>query len=391
MDKQELSLTLKHNFLFSDLTDQQLSLILSISEVRSFEKGEYIIREGEIAKDIYLIISGQVEVVKEDEDSKESYRISILKQGEPIGEISMIDNSPRSASVCILENAILLAIPINKFRSLTQEKAAYAQICLNVSKHLTQKLRNTNALTVKSLQAELDGKKVRIEMGHFLFKILILLSSWIFLVTLMKKFTQAVKVTSFVSFPLIFALLILCVVHIKNSIYPISCFGLNFNNLKKNLFEGFVFTLPILIGSTIGKWWLINNIIDFKDEPLIQTSCINCDPDIPLLFQVIIPFLYVIITPIQEFIARGTLQSSIKNSLSGSRTTFWSIILSNLCFAAFHSQISSLYAFFAFITGCFWGWLYSRGGSLLSPIISHALVGFWCLNILNLGKIFIKY
>lgn len=65
--------------------------------VRVFKNGEVVIRENEVGNEMYVILSGQVEVVKESEGRKTV--LSILKEEDIFGEMALFDNRPRSATV----------------------------------------------------------------------------------------------------------------------------------------------------------------------------------------------------------------------------------------------------------------------------------------------------
>jgi CRP-like cAMP-binding protein len=388
MNKESIFPLLKSNSLFSDLTDEQLAIILSISEEKSISKDEYMIREGEQGKEVYLITHGKVEVLKREEKSGQQHRLSVLDPGESIGEMSFIDNSPRSASVRALEDTSLLMISLNKLSSLAEQKGTFAQIALNISKKLAERLRTTGSVTVKSLQAELEGARIRVEMGRFLFKILILLSLWIFVGTLAKEFSDTQKTTSIITIPLIITLFLVCVIQVKQSAHPPSYFGLTLNHWKRSLIEGILFTLPILVIFIVVKWWIIHHHPAYRNEPFFRESYVNLGSTIAPSIQILMQSAYVLLVPLQEFIGRGTVQTCIYSSLSGPRTTFWAILLSSLIFSAFHSSTSPLFCLAAFLGSLLWGWLYARQGSLIGPSISHALIGTGA-TVLNLSPMII--
>jgi CRP-like cAMP-binding protein len=72
-----------------------------------FEKGEYIIKEGENKKDIFLVIAGSVLVVKEVNTIKKV--LATLGAGELIGEMSFFESSNRSAS-CIADSSVVTIV-----------------------------------------------------------------------------------------------------------------------------------------------------------------------------------------------------------------------------------------------------------------------------------------
>lgn len=376
MDQHEKFALLKANYLFKNLSDEQIEKILSIAKEVEIPKDGYLMREGDLGNEIYLILSGKVGIYKKEEQTGHSQKIASLEPGEVIGEMALIDKSPRSASIVADQDSKFLLIPI--------VGETPTQILQNISTRVAQRLRHTNEFTVKALQDKLESEKIKAEMGNFLFRILVIMSGWIIASSFIIKYEKIVKNTVVISVPAIFLIFFICIFQVKNSIFPPSYYGLNLRKWGRYALEGVLFTLPILIGGTILKFLLVKYAPSFHDK-----SIFTLDLSIPSAFtKVILPALiYILFTPLQEFIARGTLQTCVKFSLSSPNRIFWSIILSNLCFAGFHAFLSPLYSAAAFAGGLLWGWLYSRQASLVGCCVSHALIGGYFLIALGFGAI----
>lgn len=373
---------IKKSYLFKDLSEKQIKLVLSLAKEIVVPKDTYIIQEGERGNDVYLLLSGKVAVRKKDKESGEFQLLGVLESGEIIGEIPLIDNQPRSASVCTLEDSKILIFYLSRLASQAEHQPVYLQIKHNISNELARRFRKTDELTAKVIQKELEGSKIRIEMGRFLFYVFIILSSWVFFISFFERNISEVKYSSYISFPVISFLFLISIIHAKQSIYPWSFYGLTLKRWQKNALEGVVFSLPILLVATILKVLIVKYIPSFNNETIININN-------PKLLT--IGFFYILLTGPQEFIARGNLQSSIKLCLLGSNRSLKSVILSSLLFASFHSVLSPLYALAAFILGLYWGWLYLRQESLVGCTISHALIGGWSLAALGLGEFFFHY
>ena len=91
----------------------------------------------------------------------------------------------------------------------------------------------------------------------------------------------------------------------------------------------------------------------------------------------------LLIAPLQEIITRGGIQTSLQNFLVGKYATLRAIVVSNLIFAAIHAYISLIAAVLVFIPGMFCGWIYAKQKTLIAPIISHMLIGFWAIWIVG--------
>lgn len=388
MKPEILYAMLKNSSLFRGFNERQLSEILGIAEVRKLEKDEVLIYEGESGAEIYLILDGVVEVLKHDDGSNTMHPVSVLHSGETLGEMSLINDSPRSATIRALKDLAILAIPFAKIR---ENQPLHSQLIFNISQKLSERLKKTSEVTVRSLQAELEGAQIRLEMGRFLFTMLVILSLWIFLVAIFKEMAVQLQNSSVVTTLMIALLVIASINHIRRSHFPISYFGFTLKNWQKTVFEAVLFTIPLLAIATGLKWLLIRYSPSFKGDELLSFKVINPASPVPISLQLALPILYVLLTPLQEFLARGVIQSSLRAALSWKHRAFWAVILSNLLFAAFHAHLSQVYSLMAFSGGLFWGWLYERQWSLLGASISHALIGAWFINILGFGDKMLNY
>jgi membrane protease YdiL (CAAX protease family) len=91
----------------------------------------------------------------------------------------------------------------------------------------------------------------------------------------------------------------------------------------------------------------------------------------------------------QEFTARGALQSPLQRFLVGPHSRALAIVIANALFTASHLYLSATFAVIAMIPGFLWGWLYARHGTLVAPIVSHALIGWWALFVLGFDRLLV--
>ena len=91
--------------ILKDFETKNLSKILRLSKIREYEDGETIIKEGDIDPWLYFLLSGQVRVQKGDEEIT-----SLSKTGEIFGEMRIVDDKARSASVVADGKAVCLAV-----------------------------------------------------------------------------------------------------------------------------------------------------------------------------------------------------------------------------------------------------------------------------------------
>lgn len=104
--------------------------------------------------------------------------------------------------------------------------------------------------------------------------------------------------------------------------------------------------------------------------------------------DIVFTLTYILLSPVQEMIARGLMQSSIETFLDRTKHhIFMSIVLSNLLFATNHAHLSLWFAVMAFVPGIVWGFLYARQRSLVGVSISHAVYGVIAIKVLGMDVI----
>ena len=105
---------LKQIPIFTDLDDDSLALIVSRGRKLTFRKGTILMSEGETGECMYVIQSGLVKIYVSDEDGNELI-LFVEGPGSYIGEISLLDDAPRTASAVTLEKTQVLVISKTAF------------------------------------------------------------------------------------------------------------------------------------------------------------------------------------------------------------------------------------------------------------------------------------
>jgi len=100
---------LKKSPLFSAVNTSDLRTVASIIDELAFRKGEFIVRENDVGDSLYLIKSGKVTILKKTGQNAD-VELAVLNEGECFGEMAVVDEEVRSASVCARENCTLLRL-----------------------------------------------------------------------------------------------------------------------------------------------------------------------------------------------------------------------------------------------------------------------------------------
>lgn len=137
----KVSTTLLRNVpLFAGLDEAQLNLLVSTIVRKSVGRNAKIIGAGDPTDSLYIVLSGRLKVLMGDEQGREVI-LSILGPGEFFGEMGLLDDSPRSASVVTLEACELLTITKTDFK---RSLADNFELSLTVMRGLVKRLREAD-------------------------------------------------------------------------------------------------------------------------------------------------------------------------------------------------------------------------------------------------------
>jgi CRP/FNR family cyclic AMP-dependent transcriptional regulator len=132
---------LAHASLFAELSPDDLEHLAETARIRTYHRGEVIVREGEPATGCFMLASGRVEVIK-GADGPQPARLATLAADDFFGEMAVIDDHPRSATVRALEEAECVAIRREDFLELLQHRP---QIAVRMLPVLVRRLRLADA------------------------------------------------------------------------------------------------------------------------------------------------------------------------------------------------------------------------------------------------------
>jgi len=126
--------------LFASFPDEQLRTLVSVVTRRSAPRGSVIMAAGDPVDSLYIVISGRLKVMMGDAEGKEVI-LSLIGPGEYFGEMGLIDDSPRSASVVAIEACELLCVTKRDFRKCLAESA---EMAASVMRGLVRRLREAD-------------------------------------------------------------------------------------------------------------------------------------------------------------------------------------------------------------------------------------------------------
>lgn len=127
--------------LFAKLTPDQATLLSDAVVKRRFKRGERIVEQGGKSNSLFIMLAGRARVLMTDRKSREVI-LANLKPGDYIGEMSLIDNEPHSASV---ETEIQTDVFVLGRAEFTRCLAESPSMAYSVMQGLVQRLRKADA------------------------------------------------------------------------------------------------------------------------------------------------------------------------------------------------------------------------------------------------------
>lgn len=158
MRQEENKLFLRRVPLLAGLSEQQLDLLAAGSTRRNFPRGRTIVAEGEPSNSMYILLSGRAKVQRSDSEGKEVI-LAVLGSGDWFGEMSMIDDAPRSASVITLESCDFMAIEKASFKQMLLQST---EVCMAVMRGLVGRLREADRKIETLALLDVYGRVARV-------------------------------------------------------------------------------------------------------------------------------------------------------------------------------------------------------------------------------------
>jgi CRP-like cAMP-binding protein len=147
MEKFEV---LQRSPLFAMLSPSEVELAAEMSRPRRFASGEVVFEEGDLGDSLFVIGSGDVEVLRKN-DAGELRPLQKLSPPEFFGEMSLIDKEYRSATVRAKTDCVLLQLTAENLAAFRKHhRDGFTFIVMNIARVLSARLREANARLSKS-------------------------------------------------------------------------------------------------------------------------------------------------------------------------------------------------------------------------------------------------
>lgn len=136
--------TLAHVDLFVGLDRKELRHIAGSCQERKFPVGSVLMRQGDTGTGLFVITGGHVNVTRAVDPERAEEQLRTMGPGEVLGEMALLDDLPRSATVTAVDDVTALLLPIWEFRIALQSNPEIAVKLLATLSHRLRKAENQN-------------------------------------------------------------------------------------------------------------------------------------------------------------------------------------------------------------------------------------------------------
>ena len=145
MSSPDKILRLKEIEIFEGLAVSELAAVASVTEEAVYPPGEIVIKEGEAGDTMYLVIKGEVSVIKArgGEEGGHEIELARISGGDYFGEMALFEDTVRSATIRTAEESRLLVLHKQEFTEIVRE---YPQIALHICKALSRRMRKLHEM-----------------------------------------------------------------------------------------------------------------------------------------------------------------------------------------------------------------------------------------------------
>lgn len=144
--------------LFAELSEAEIARLGDIARDRSYPRNSVILFEDDPGDALYVVVTGLVKVVLIGEDGREVI-LSVLKEGDFFGEMSLIDDQPRSAHVIAMEDSSLLVLRREDFQHRLREAPGVA---IGMLRAMSRRLREADEKIGGLVLLDVNGRVAKL-------------------------------------------------------------------------------------------------------------------------------------------------------------------------------------------------------------------------------------
>jgi cAMP-dependent protein kinase regulator len=121
--KQKIRNRLLESFLFSNLDEKDLVIVIDAMEEKIFEEGQTVIQQGDDGAELFLVGEGTLECFRVMKKGEEPTKLKEYEHGEAFGELALLYNAPRAATITAKTKSVLYSLDRDTFNLIVKDAA----------------------------------------------------------------------------------------------------------------------------------------------------------------------------------------------------------------------------------------------------------------------------
>jgi CRP/FNR family cyclic AMP-dependent transcriptional regulator len=144
--------------LFADAGSEALAPVAAASRERALVRGDVLFREGDPSDALYVVVRGRVAIAMASPIDRRESVVALMEPGDLFGEMSLLDDGPRSALARALEPSAVLEVPFEPVRELFTSEPT---LLWNVVRLLAGRLRVMDEVLADSVFLDVTGRTAK--------------------------------------------------------------------------------------------------------------------------------------------------------------------------------------------------------------------------------------
>ena len=158
MTEQEIIERLSQTSFFADASPALIAEVAATGSVRHLVRGDVLFEKGDPPDALYLVESGRIAIVMSSALDRRESVVALMEPGDLFGELSMLDDGPRSAMARALEATAVLAVPFTAVRMLFEREP---RLLWNVTRLLAARVRVMDEVIADSVFLDVTGRTAK--------------------------------------------------------------------------------------------------------------------------------------------------------------------------------------------------------------------------------------
>ncbi|KAL4494637.1 hypothetical protein ABPG72_004539 [Tetrahymena utriculariae] len=165
---QRITKRLSEAFMFSALDENERKIVIDAMEEKKFAKDEYVIKQGDDGDVLYVVDEGELKCEKVFKKGDPPTFLKVYKPGESFGELALLYNTPRAATIIAQTNSVLYSLDRDTFNNIVKDAAAkkrerYEEFLkkIEILKEMDPYERNKIADALKTITLKKDSLVVK--------------------------------------------------------------------------------------------------------------------------------------------------------------------------------------------------------------------------------------